>query len=167
MGKDVMDSSLERIHAKIAELETRIADLRIAERELLTLGEHPARQARAESEPKAKTKPKQKPGPKATVQPKRRGKAKVTEPAEASQTIGAAITEVLGEHGALSAAEIAERIKAKGRNINNRTVSFALQALKRRGLAKNTNGKWTAPKPRSRNARPSSEVAAPDIEHAA
>jgi hypothetical protein len=162
-----MDTSLERIHAKIAELETRIADLRVAERELLTLDEHPGRQARVASEPKAKAKPKQKAAPKATVQPKRRGRAKVAEPAEASQTIGAAITEVLGEHGALSAAEIAERIKAKGRDINNRTVSFALQALKKRGLAKNTNGRWTAPKPRSRNARPSSEAAAPHIENAA
>jgi ribosomal protein L9 len=161
MSKGVMDTSLERIHAKIAELETRIADLRIAERELLTLDKGPARQARAASEPKAKAKPKQKPGPKAAVQTKRRGKLKATEPAEARQTIGAAIAEVLGAHGALSAADLAERIKATGRDVTNRTVSFALQALKKRGLAKNTNGKWTAPKARSRNARPSPEAAAP------
>ena len=37
MSKDVMDTSIERLHAKIAELETKIADLRIAERELLAL----------------------------------------------------------------------------------------------------------------------------------
>ena len=160
MSKGVMDTSLERIHAKVAELETKIADLRIAEQELLALDESSARQTKAASKPMPQGKPKQKPGPKATVQPKLRGKPKASKPAEGRQTIGAAITEVLVEHGALSAAEIAERIKAKGRDINNRTVSFALQALKRRGLAKNTNGKWTAPKARSRSARPS-EAAAP------
>ncbi|WP_425293992.1 winged-helix domain-containing protein [Methylocella tundrae] len=42
----------------------------------------------------------------------------------------------MDQHGALSAAEIAEHVKATGRDINNRTVSFALQALKKRGLAK-------------------------------
>ena len=86
---------------------------------------------------------------------------KASEPAEARQTIGAAIAEVLVEHGAPSAAEIAERIKATGRDINNRTVSFALQALKKRGLAKNKDGKWTPPKARARRARPSSAAGAP------
>jgi predicted transcriptional regulator len=45
--------------------------------------------------------------------------------------------------GALSAAEIAEHIRATGRDINNRTVSFSLHALKKRGLAKSADGKWT------------------------
>ena len=156
-----MDTSIERIQAKVAELEAKIADLRIAERELLALDESSARQTKMASEPTPKAKPKQKPGPKAAVQPKLQNKANVTKPAEARQTIGAAIAEVLVEHGPLPAAEIAERIKATGRDINNRTVSFALQALKKRGLAKNTNGKWTAPKARSRSARPSSEAGAP------
>ncbi len=160
-----MDTSIERIHAKIAELETRIADLRIAERELLALDAGSVRQTR--TAPESKPKAKQKPGPKATMQPKLGGKPKASEPAEARQTIGAAIGEVLVEHGALSAAEIAERIRATGREINNRTVSFALQALKKRGLAKSANGKWTAPKARSRGARASSEAAAPEIEKAA
>ena len=161
MSKGVMDTSLERIHAKVAELETKIADLRIAERELLALDESSARQTKAASKPMPQDKPKQKPGPKATVQPKLRGKPKASEPAEGRQTIGAAIAEVLVEHGALSAAEIAERVKATGRDINNRTVSFALQALKKRGLAKNKDGMWTAPKARARSARPSSEAGAP------
>lgn len=160
MSKGVMDTSLERIHAKVAELETKIADLRIAERELLALDESSARQTKAASKPMPQDKPKQKPGPKATVQPKLRGKPKASEPAEGRQTIGAAIAEVLVEHGALSAAEIAERVKATGRDITNRTVSFALQALKKRGLAKNKDGKWT-PKARARSARPSSEAGAP------
>jgi hypothetical protein len=127
MSKGIMDTALESIHAKIAELETRIADLRIAEREILALGKVSAPQARTESEPKQR----QKPGPKPTDQPKRRGRPKASEPAEGRQTIGAAIAEVLDQHGALSAAEISERIKATGRDIDNRSVSFALQALKK------------------------------------
>jgi hypothetical protein len=152
-----MDPSLERIRAKIAELEAKIADLRVAERELHALDKSSARQARTASEPK----PRQKQGPRASRQ------LKASEPANARQTIGAAITAVLEQHGALSAAEIAEHVKATGREINNRTVSFALQALKKRGLAKNVDGKWTPPKPRSRRARPSSEAGTPEIEKAA
>jgi len=147
-----MDTALEHIHAKIAELETKIAGLRIAEREILALDKVPARQARTELEPKQR----QKPGPKPTAQPKRRGRPKASEPAEGRQTIGAAITEVLDQRGPLSAAEIAEHIKATGRDIDNRSVSFALQTLKKRGLAKNTDGKWAAPKTRGRRGRPSS-----------
>ncbi|HYP58514.1 MAG TPA: winged-helix domain-containing protein [Beijerinckia sp.] len=152
-----MDTSLERIRAKIAELEAKIADLRVAERELHALDKSSARRARTAPEPK----PKQKPGPKASHQPK------ANEPAKARQTIGAAITAVLEQHGALSAAEIAAHIKATGRDINNRMVSFALQALKKRGLAKNVDGKWTPPKARSRRPRRSSEAGTPEIEKAA
>jgi repressor of nif and glnA expression len=70
-----------------------------------------------------------------------------------SQTIGAAIADVLGQLGALSAAEIADRIKAAGRDISNRAVSFSLQALKKRGLVKSADGRWTLPKARSRRVR--------------
>jgi hypothetical protein len=148
-----MDTALEHIHAKIAELETKIAGLRIAEREILALDEVSARQARSELGPKQR----QKAGPKPTTdQPKRRGRPKASEPTEGRQTIGAAITEVLDQHGPLSAAEIAETIKATGREIDNRSVSFALQTLKKRGLAKNTGGKWSAPKARGRRGRPMS-----------
>jgi repressor of nif and glnA expression len=70
-----------------------------------------------------------------------------------SQTIGAAIADVLGQFGALSAAEIADRIKAAGRDISNRAVSFLLQALKKRGLVKSSDGGWTLPKARSRRVR--------------
>ena len=163
MSKDVMDTSLERIHVKISELETKIANLRIAERELEALDKVSARQTRTASKPTAK----QKPGPKATLRPKLRGKAEASEPAEARQTVGAAISEVLGQHGALSAAEIAEHIKATGQDVSNRAVSFALQSLKKRGLVKNKDGKWTPSKAGSRRARPPSEVGAPEIEAAA
>jgi hypothetical protein len=158
-----MDTSLERIHTKIAELETKIANLRIAERELLALDKIEARQTKSASEPKRK----QKPGPKATLRSKLRGKPKASAPAEMGQTIGAAISEALGQYGSLSAAEIAEHIKATGRNINNRAVSFALQSLKKRGLVKNKDGKWTPSKAGSRRARPLSEAGAPEIEKAA
>lgn len=133
-----MDTSLERIRAKIAELEAKISDLRIAERELHALEDLPARRTRAAAAPKTTVEaPKAKRGPKPKTGPR-------------GETIGAAITAVLDEHGSVSAAEIAERIKATGRDITNRTVSFALQALKKRGLAKNTNGKWSPPKSRSK-----------------
>ena len=45
----------------------------------------------------------------------------------------AAIADVLGLHGALSAAEFADHIRATDRGINNRAVFFSLQALKKRG----------------------------------
>jgi Ribonuclease R winged-helix domain len=151
-----MATILEQIRAKIDELETRIADLRVTERELLALEKVTARRAGMASEPK----PRRKSGPRATPKSRptttRRRKLgaepKAHEPSAAPQTIGAAISEVLGQHGALSAAAIAEHIKATGQDVSNRSVSFALQALKRRGLAKNTDGEW-ALKTRSRRAR--------------
>jgi hypothetical protein len=158
-----MDTAIERIHARIADLEAKIGDLRIAERELLALDKISARQTKTTSEPKAK----QKPGPKAGRQPKLKGKPEAGESAEPRQTIGAAISAVLAEHGPLSAAEIAEQVKATGRDINNRTVSFALQALKKRGLAKNVDGKWAAPKARGRKAASASTVNADETKVAA
>ncbi|WP_036262891.1 winged-helix domain-containing protein [Methylocapsa aurea] len=155
-----MDTALERIHAKIADLEAKIGDLRIAERELQALEKTSARPTKAASEPKAK----QKPGPKPVRQPKLKGKLEAGEP---RQTIGAAISAVLAEHGPLSAAEIAEQVKATGRDINNRTVSFSLQALKKRGLAKNIDGKWAAPKARGRKAASASAVSANETQAAA
>jgi hypothetical protein len=123
-----MDTSIERIRAKITELEARIADLRIAERELVALEAAPA--------PK----------------PKRRREAKGA--AGARQTVGAAIAEVLTQRGALPAGEIAGHIKAAGREVGGRTISYALQAMKKRGLVKIEDGKWMLAKPRSRAARP-------------
>jgi hypothetical protein len=158
-----MDTALERIHAKIAELEAKIGDLRIAERELQALDKISARQTKTASEPKVK----QKPGPKAGRQPKLQGKLEASEPGEARQTIGAAISAVLAEHGALSAAEIVERVKATGQDVSNRAVSFALQALKKRGLAKNIDGKWAAPKARGRRPASGSAVSANETQAAA
>ena len=47
ISKAAMDTSLERIRAKIAELEAMIADLRIAEREIRALEKLPASSLRS------------------------------------------------------------------------------------------------------------------------
>ncbi len=133
-----MSTSLERIREKITELETKISDLRIAERELQALEKGSAPKVPAARGPKPKRKPA------ADAQPA------ASAPPEGRQTIGSAITDVLGQHGLLSVGEIAERIKEAGRDINNRTVSFSLQALKKRGLVKGEDGKWTLPKARAK-----------------
>lgn len=70
--------------------------------------------------------------------------------AEPRQTIGAAIAGVLDQHGALPAAKIAGHIEATGRKINRRSVSFALQAMKKQGLVKSTDGKWSLRKTRAK-----------------
>ena len=78
-----MKTSIDRIRAKIADLEARITDLRIAERELEALDTTPAPQGKL----KAKAKRKQ----------------ATHNASEARQTVGAAITEVLNRTGASSA----------------------------------------------------------------
>ena len=148
ISKGIMDTSLERIRAKIDELEAKVADLRIAERALQSLDNLPARKTKVAATPAPKARAKVTAKAKATTKAKAAPKAPR---APRSQTIGAAIADVLEQHGSVSAAEIAEHIKAAGRDISNRTVSFALQALKKRGLAKNTDGKWSPPKTRSKS----------------
>jgi hypothetical protein len=143
-----MDTSLERIRAKIAELEATLANLHIAERELEALEAHPAAAAKPmgkEPMRKARRVSKPKRTLKATDEP--------TPSAPGRQTIGAAITEALSEHGALAVGEIADRIIQTGRDINKRAVSFSLQALKKRGVVKSADGKWMLPKARAARAR--------------
>jgi hypothetical protein len=142
-----MDTSLELIRAKIAELETKLADLHTAERELQALEMPSARKARTTPGPKPKRKPEASDEAEASEQ------AEVNEQSGGRQTIGTAITDVLGQHGPLAVGEIVEHIKATGRDIANRAVSFTLQALKKRGLVKSADGKWTLSKARSRRAR--------------
>ena len=72
ISKAAMDTSLERIRAKIAELEAMIADLRIAEREIRALEKLPSRKTR--------------PGP----GPKPKRKLEASNQAEARETIGSA-----------------------------------------------------------------------------
>jgi hypothetical protein len=89
-----METSIDRIRAKIAELEARIADLRIAERELEALDAAPVR-----TKPKAKAK----------------RKPTTDDASKAPQTVGAAIAEVLSRSGALPLAELAEQMRTAGR----------------------------------------------------
>lgn len=125
-----METSLERLRKKIADIEAKLADLRIAERELVALDAVPP--------------PKAAPAPAA-----KRTLATIAAPAP-RQTIGAAIAGVLSQHGALSVAEIADLINATGRDIDKRSVSYALQAMKRQGLVKSGDGKWMLRKARSK-----------------
>jgi hypothetical protein len=150
ISKGIMDTSLERIRTKISELEAKITDLRTAERELQALEGQQGRRTRAAAAPAPKPKRGRRPKgapvaaePKGAAEPKAKAAPKAKGAPRSGQTIGAAILESLDQQGSVSAAEIAEHIKASGRDISNRTVSFALQALKKRGLAKNTDGKWS------------------------
>jgi hypothetical protein len=129
-----MVNSLKLIRAKITELEAKLTDLRIAERELVAL--EPAL-ARKPTTPRA---PKLKPTQGKTVA------------SPARQTISAAITEILNAHGALPAGKIAEYIQAGGREIGKRTISYSLQALKKQGRVRIRGGKWMLPKARSKPA---------------
>ncbi|HTV33501.1 MAG TPA: hypothetical protein VME69_10445 [Methylocella sp.] len=141
-----MNPTLDLIRTKIAELETKIANLRIAEHELLTLETAVIPKEKTVARPRAST---------ATH-------VAVT-PAAAPQTIASAITEVLKAHGALTVAGIAEQIKAGGREIDRRRISFSLQALKKQGFAKRANGNWTLTKAsdkRVSKARPKAKLPA-------
>ncbi|WP_395664455.1 hypothetical protein [Methylocella sp.] len=141
-----MDTSLERIRAKIAEFEQKIEDLRAAERVLAELDATPAKRGRKPSVA-APALPDSSAAPPA---PRTRGRRKGASRGGPRQTIGSAIGDVLEAQGPLTAAEISEHLKSSGRDITNRMVSFALQAMKKRGLAKNADGKWSSLKPRAK-----------------
>jgi hypothetical protein len=127
-----METSIDRIRVKIAELEARIADLRIAERELEALDTPPAPRMK----PRAKTKRKPTTG----------------DALKAPQTVGAVIAEVLSRNGALPLAELAEQIRTAGREVSAGTLSNTLQTMKKRGMVKSGGGNWMLPKVRSRRA---------------
>jgi len=128
-----MKTSIERIRAKITELETKIADLRIAERELETLDVTPA--------PRTK--------PKATA----KRKPATHNASEAPQTVGAAITKVLTRTGALPLAELAEQLRTAETEVSSGTLSNTLQVMKKRAAVKSSGGKWMLPKTRAKRAR--------------
>ena len=127
-----MKTSIDRIRAKIADLEAKIADLRIAERELEALDAAPV--PRRKLKAKAKRKP------------------ATHNASEARQTVGAAITEVLKRTGALPLAELAEQITAAGREVSSGTLSNTLQTMKKRGAVKSAGGKWMLPETRAKRA---------------
>jgi hypothetical protein len=127
-----MKTSIDHIRAKIAEFEARIADLRIAERELeaLAVGPAPITKTRAKAKRKPKTDGASKP----------------------PQTVGAAIAEVLGRNGPLPLAELADQIRNAGREVSSGTLSNTLQTMKKRGAVKSADGKWLLPKSRAQRA---------------
>jgi hypothetical protein len=127
-----MKTSIDRIRAKIAELEARIADLRIAERELEALDAAPA--PRGKSKAKAKR------------------KSTTDDATMAPQTVGAAITDVLSRSGALPLALLAKQMSAAGREVSGGTLSNTLQKMKKHGAVTNGGGKWMLPKTRARRA---------------
>jgi hypothetical protein len=129
-----MANSLELIRVKITELEARLAHLRIAERELIALDPESAHTPPTPRRLKLK--------------PMRTEKAG----SAARQTISGAIVEVLSAQGALPAAEIAENITARGREVGNRTISHSLQALKKQGRVRIRGGKWMLVKARRKRA---------------
>jgi hypothetical protein len=125
-----MKNSIDRIRAKIADLEVKIADLRIAERELAALDTAPA------------------PRGKAKAKARRKSTAEAGTPAP--QTVGAAIADVLTRNGPLPLAELAEQIRSAGREVSGGTLSNTLQTMKKRGAVKSSGGKWMLPKTRAK-----------------
>ena len=127
-----MKTSIDRIRAKITELEARITDLRIAERELEALDTAS--------------------GPRGKLKAKAKRKSATHNASEAGQTVGAAITEVLIRTGALPLAELAEQLRAAEREVSSGTLSNTLQTMKKRGTVKSAGGKWMLPKTRVKRA---------------
>ena len=128
-----MKTSIEHIRAKITELEARITDLRIAERELEAL----------DAAPVLRTK----------LKAKAKRKSATHNASGARQTIGTAIAEILTRTGALPLAELADQIRAAGREVSGGTLSNTLQTMKKRGTVKSGGGKWMLPKIRAKRAR--------------
>ena len=127
-----MKTSIDRIRANITELEARITDLRIAERELEALDTVPA--------------------PRGKLKAKAKRKSATHNASEARQTIGTAITEVLKRTGALPLAELAEQLRTAEREVSGGTLSNTLQTMKKRGAVKSGGGKWMLPKTRAKKA---------------
>jgi len=127
-----MKTSIDRIRAKIIELEARITDLRIAEREIEALDTAPA--------------------PRGILKAKAKRKSATHNESGARQTVGAAVTEVLKRTGALPLSELAEQITAAGREVSGGTLSNTLQTMKKRGAVKSAGGKWMLPKTRAKRA---------------
>jgi len=128
-----MKTSIDRIRAKIADLEAKIVDLRIAEHELEALDAAPA--------------------PRGKLKAKAKRKSATDNASEARQTIGTAIAEILTRTGALPLAELAEQITAAGREVSGGTLSNTLQTMKKRGAVKAAGGKWMLPKTRAKRTR--------------
>lgn len=131
-----MNNALEHIRTKISEVEARLADLRITERELLTL-EMPPREIPDRATPPAR------PAESKAGRPAIHRKAGATRAAPKRQSIAATVVETLSRLGSVPVPEIAKAMKGKGRKISSRSISYALQDLKKRGLAAKDGSQWS------------------------
>jgi len=122
-----MDNALSLIQAKIKEVEAKLAHLRVTEAELSKL-------AKASSTFQITSSAK---------------KSKVPETIVVSddKPLTCRIRDVLRGNEGMTAPQIIEFLSA-----DNRAVSFALQAMKRRGEARNKARVWTLAKRRGRPA---------------
>jgi len=120
------DNALALVQAKIVEIESQLAKLRVTEGELKKLAGLSARRAIA-------------PGP------AKRSRVAVAEKADADlggsepkKSVTGRIRDFLAQNTGSSAQAISE-----GLGVDTRPISFALQALKRRGEVKMKDGEWS------------------------
>jgi hypothetical protein len=134
-----MNTAIDRVRTKIAELEAKLADLRIAERELRALEVPPAKKPSPAARPEPSARPKPTAG---GHKAKGGGRPK-------GQTITGAVVEILRQQGTLTVPAIAKEIKSTGGKIGNRSVYYSLRELKKRGLAAVEGKNWTLIEPPS------------------
>jgi len=120
----MVDNALALVQAKIAEIEGKLEKLKVTESELRKLSGQSVRRAIA-------------PGP------TRRSRAAVaqeeeTNGSEPKKSVTGRIRDFLGQNSGSSAQAISE-----GLGVDTRPISFALQALKRRGEVKMKDGEWS------------------------
>jgi len=125
-----LETSLERIRARIAKLENSLINLRITESEIYALEGAPTKTDKVQAEP-----------------PRKRGRKPKVVTSEAAESgaelsISATIKSLLKQNGPLSVKAMAAHIATAGRDINNRSLSFTLQALKKQGFVRSVAGEW-------------------------
>jgi len=117
------DNALALVQAKIAEIEGKLEKLKVAEAELKKLTGLTARRAMAPA-------------------PAKRSKAPVevddAAEAEPKKSVTSRIRDFLYENAPSTAQSISEGI-----GVDTRPISFALQALKRKGEVKMKDGEWS------------------------
>jgi len=120
----MVEEQLTRIGLRIAATEEKLHRLRITERTLLDLlRDAPARAGS--------------PIPAAQQMPGIRQFA-----SQKRLSIPGLIVEALSQQQPLSVPQLSDHIARRGKKATNRAISFSLQALKRRGLLRSSDGEW-------------------------
>ena len=143
-----MPTAVEQIHTKIAQLEAQSATFHRRTRApgsrqdfSATNKDSPNAKSKAEAGPKAKREAAPRPrGPKAASGQTQPGQPWARPSPRSSANM------------ALPAAEVAERIKATGRDIDNRSSPLPCRSLKSAASPKTPDGKWTAATRRGRKS---------------